>query len=630
MNATVAIRSASAKSIACRLLGAAPILVLAATAATAQQAVDPARLASAPRSNDFDAVAFGARHDGSTSDTSALNAAIAAAAAVCGEVYLPAGTYYVPIAASPLQARSCITLRGAGKDQTILSFDDTGLNKNYAALDGSGIKNFTLRDLTLRGTAERQPNTGVGAHNLGLSNCADILIENVKTSYARDMGLVLTNCQRVKAIGVSVAYTQADGMSFQDTSDLTVTDFDIVGANDDAISLHSNDTVPSPVRSNVTIGPGTITESQGISALGPKQIVIHDVTMHRVVSYGINFSASNYFPQGHTAGVAVSIHDNIISDVFARPESPPRNGLAAACMRVNGGPATTGEAAGAPGRAAAGGIVDLFGTGVGHFYTNTGDRAASPGGYFWNISNNQCIRTKPAIAAWADRGGPSTQLWVGNNGATPPWYAGGLTDAQLSASGIIVEGALRYSLIANNIIAASGPVGIQFSQTAITGDYDGLTIKGNIFADFSEHGLQWRTGTADAVTVEANLFDADPRFVSDARRAGGTWAPKHGPTGISAPSKSGLVLELNQFRNMQSPLDGSIGPTVALLNTVFGSFAAVPGYARSNTGVGTPPAQGPGWLWVPSDGNPASATFGQQLAPPDYGALTPSAPSSQQ
>jgi hypothetical protein len=343
------------------------------------------------------------------------------------------------------------------------------------------------------------------------------------------------------------------------------------------------------------------------------------------MSYGINLQASSFFAQGHTAGVAVNIKDNTISDVFFRQETSPRNGYGG-CIYISGDPSFAGSGASAPGRAnnSAGTITDLFGTGTsGNFYANntSGGTVASPGGYFWNISGNQCLRTLPPVTAWS-QWGTGSNLWVGANGSSPPYFSGAIPESALNVPALNVTGALRYSLIADNVFATTGANSIQFSSSAVSGDYDGLDIKNNIISDFATNGVYFPAATSDEVTISNNNFDGDPRLVNAARSTAGTWASTGGPTGINASGKNGLIVEFNKFRNMQAPLIYGSANQSWLMNSVFGTFNAAAGYNSANTGVGSPPSQNQGWLWVPENGNPTSSSFRQMTSSPAYSNLT--------
>jgi hypothetical protein len=104
----------------------------------------------------FNVKAFGARGDGATNDTAAIQAAIDAAdAAGGGFVYLPAAAYI----ASPLSLKSNVTLLGDGIGCTVIR---NRSGETAAIIDGAGVTRAGVWDLTIDGTG------GSGAANFGI------------------------------------------------------------------------------------------------------------------------------------------------------------------------------------------------------------------------------------------------------------------------------------------------------------------------------------------------------------------------------------------------------------------------------------------------------------------------------
>ena len=111
---------------------------------------------------------FGAKGDGSTNDTSAIQSADAAARAIGAALYFPAGTYRV----SQLVLRTGSNWFGDGRDATIIKQTvgaNTDLiygynsNANWGAADPSDfVVGFTLRDLTLDGSYTEGNTAGSG------------------------------------------------------------------------------------------------------------------------------------------------------------------------------------------------------------------------------------------------------------------------------------------------------------------------------------------------------------------------------------------------------------------------------------------------------------------------------------
>jgi hypothetical protein len=88
----------------------------------------------------FNVRAYGAKGDGTTEDSSAINTAISAAAAAHGEVLFPPGTYLVN---SLNSFPGNINLRGVGGEPTILKYTGTGVGFLW-----SGVGSDRVIDLT--------------------------------------------------------------------------------------------------------------------------------------------------------------------------------------------------------------------------------------------------------------------------------------------------------------------------------------------------------------------------------------------------------------------------------------------------------------------------------------------------
>ena len=95
--------------------------------------------------------AYGAKGDGSTDDTVAIQAAITAVSATGGIVFFPPGTYIV---SNALTVNSYIVFAGAGDHATNISMSSV---TNKDCFSGVDVSNVSFRDLTLTG-----PGSGSG------------------------------------------------------------------------------------------------------------------------------------------------------------------------------------------------------------------------------------------------------------------------------------------------------------------------------------------------------------------------------------------------------------------------------------------------------------------------------------
>ena len=572
---------------------------------------------------------FGARGDGVTNDVQSIQAAFDAAAAKPrgGEVWFPPGTYRLDVSFALLRPRSNVTVRGAGRGRTVIVIDDA-----IGAINGDGISNaviggggsflplsdFHVRDLTLRGRADVART--VGAQMMRLSG-TNLSVENCEFIYSRNMGMVIVNSDQVAVRNCRVYRTVADGIAVWDSSNVIIEGNEIVGANDDAISAHAASVATVPVRSGIVIANNTITESQGIAVLGPKSVVIANNVMRRIMGTGIRVLApARVDAQGQTPNFALRITNNVMTDVFRRPEPNSRTAVQF-YIWIEGGVRNAGGGAAAPGEPAVGtgAVASLYGTGAGILYgtDSTNPAVSAPAGYWSEISNNHLVRTLPAVAAVSDWGYASEGLWVGDNGDGSGFYNGAVSEAQLNTMAILINPALRNCRIAGNTIQTTGSHGILFNTNtygAVTTrdmDYDGVTIEGNRIADVSVAAIAGPPNGAHRVLVRHNEIDADPRFRAATRGAGGTWSAATGLDGVLLGGCSGFVVSGNAFRNVATAVrQVGVVRNVVGGNTLHGDPVSV-GFSTANRGVGTMEAGGAGWLHVVETSDPADALYGR-------------------
>lgn len=144
---------------------------------------------TAIRGREFNVKHYGATGDGATNDTTALQAAIDAAVAVNGEVFIPPGTYkftHLDLTEIAVAFAGGIRLNGCGPDQSILKqIDATGGN----AVDMSGSNQLQFSNLAIHtGTGAA---CGLLAARLnGAINCNSHFFDNVWIEGAASKALV--------------------------------------------------------------------------------------------------------------------------------------------------------------------------------------------------------------------------------------------------------------------------------------------------------------------------------------------------------------------------------------------------------------------------------------------------------
>lgn len=208
----------------------------------------------------FDVTKFGAKGDGRTIDTAAINRAIDAAATRGGTVYFPAGTY----ASYSIHLKSNIALYlGAGA--TILAaapaggrgydpaepgagnpYQDFGHSHWHNSLIwGENLENVTIegpgkidgQGLVAGGSAESAPLNGNKA--IALKLCRNIAIRDITIVNGGHFGILPTGVDNFRIEGL-VIDTNRDGINIDCCKNVRIAGTTVNSPNDDAIVLKSS------------------------------------------------------------------------------------------------------------------------------------------------------------------------------------------------------------------------------------------------------------------------------------------------------------------------------------------------------------------------------------------------------
>lgn len=562
---------------------------------------------------------FGATGDGSTDDGAAIQAAIDAMSALGGGVvYFPKGTYYKPASSAAIIPKSNITLKGAGRGVTIMSFSDVTGSNRYL---GTGsvtdtCSNFAVQDMTFVG-AWSSTNYTTGVQIIETWYVTGLTWRNVEVHLSRGMGIGGRYCDDVTVENCYIHETNHDGIFFWESGNVRIVNNNLENVDDDGISLHTLDADAPPLRQNLVVANNTITCCQGIKVLGAKTLSITGNTMRRMRGDAIYIGADSSYSQGDTPVVGIRVEDNVIQDVMQRAWGG--NGYAW-YMWIGGSPQQAGTGAAAPGlpNPSTGAVVPLFGSnGVGNFQVNnvTTSSVASPGGYFISVKNNTMVRTLPAVAAVSDWGFGSIFPGPYNSGA---YYTGAISEAQLNNDGMRIAPAINGLLVEGNTIAGTGNNGIMYQTGTTASNYDfrNNVIRDNIIRDFLNYGIYWQAGssvTIQDIRIEGNQIDGDPRFINPNRGSNGTWQADTTPTAFQMPYAGNLRITGNDVRDVAHIVN--IPPAH---NFQWGNFfrcePSAHGFSTSNAGVGHVMQPGFNWWAIIEDSNPTSSTYGQIIS----------------
>lgn len=175
----------------------------------------------------FDVTKFGAKGDGRTIDTAAINRAIDAAAVRGGTVYFPAGTY----ASYSIHLRSNIALY-LGANATILAAAPAGGRGYDPAEPGAGNP---YQDFG-HSHAESAPLNGNKA--IALKLCRNVAIRDITIVNGGHFGVLPTGVDNFRIDGL-VIDTNRDGIDIDCCKNVRIANTTVNSPNDDAIVLKS-------------------------------------------------------------------------------------------------------------------------------------------------------------------------------------------------------------------------------------------------------------------------------------------------------------------------------------------------------------------------------------------------------
>jgi Ca2+-binding RTX toxin-like protein len=162
----------------------------------------------------FDIRSYGAKGDGITDDTGAIQKAIdAASAAGGGKVYVPTGTWVVSdsdASGNALALKSNVTLTGDGAGDSILKLADgagAGTTSLLGVVAGSTVRDAGVSNLGLDGNQSNASGEISGWSQSGASSIGNLLLDGVTASDFSGRGFDLTG----SAVNLTVRNSTASG-----------------------------------------------------------------------------------------------------------------------------------------------------------------------------------------------------------------------------------------------------------------------------------------------------------------------------------------------------------------------------------------------------------------------------------
>jgi hypothetical protein len=148
--------------------------------------VDTGELVTISTATDvFNAKDYGATGDGTTDDTTALQAAVDAVAAAGGILYIPEGVYIVTARITRLSSAASFIIQGAGREATIIR---RGSTFNASVMEWRESHNCSWRDFSVDGGNATYAN---GNHGLVIFDCDAPIVERVNVTDWKNTGILV-------------------------------------------------------------------------------------------------------------------------------------------------------------------------------------------------------------------------------------------------------------------------------------------------------------------------------------------------------------------------------------------------------------------------------------------------------
>lgn len=595
--------------------------------------------------------------DGITDDTAAIRRAIKIAKASGKAVYFPTGIYrYFPQAgliepiddpenpqqyskegpALPISGN--VTLLGDGMFNSVLYFEDE-YGTGSAGIGGVNVCNLTINALGFKGSWGQGGNWSGGRdkarHLLGVTMLeGELRITDCRFSNSRYMMASIWRGKTAIVTGCQFDRSVADGIRLINFKRVIVANNNFAFINDDCIAVHVTDDLnPAVYDHSICISNNTITDSQGICALGAKNTVIEGNTLvrphARAIAVGMDTPAiSGAAQEGSQVPMNIIIKGNTVSDVFRGKVFSPDTGNIQQYIYIGGVNLHTGSTI-IPGKPINGKITPI----EPYLYESNLDVNSRiyPGAFSITITDNILTRTLPASSTLENNNSDFfyADYRYGDRYARNGPVSPKILHSDLNCTGINVIGTLTNLLISGNQLTNMG-TSISVAVTgslSLNSDSWNIKISNNTLHGFSEKGVYLNSKMA--VEIQNCIFNGDPYFKKSNRLANGRWVAGTGAehtcihnnnTGNSVVHAAG-----NLFKNAASISQGS-----AFIWGTDNKMMCLPAFSGGeamNQGIMNFPS---GWfssvgVIIPTDCDPSSENFDAiKSVPGTSGASIPS------
>lgn len=463
---------------------------------------------------------FGAKGDGITDDSAAINKAFSAAnTRGIGSVYINTGYIFRKADTGPMLIMyPGTTLFGSG-EQSVIWHDDRPTNnrRDMLQVQPSTTLGVSFRDFKIKGNVEQFTVETNQSQCLTGADFVSVFMQNVTIDGCRFMSTAFTRIKDAIVTGCRIRNSMRDGIRFTHSRNVKVIGNHFYKVADDAVALHSvdgNNAVMLPC--NHEVSDNTFEYSQGICVLGAKQLKIHDNNMRFMLRSPIRITNTSTLAEGNTPLFDISIKNNDIADTLALYNSTSTD----MAIRINVRERT--------------GAAPKPGVGASQFDYNwiggpdfQADLLTNPGAFGINISGNKVSRTWRGSGIWTDLG---DGLLLDRLGAfnPPGFYNPTITPTFFDIGGVEVSGPARGLTINDNEFYGLGvdKTVIKLPTSSSSGVYEDYTIHDNKIVDCPGFGidLSMSSGIHRNISVRNNVIDLDPLFRHPSHNADNTWA----------------------------------------------------------------------------------------------------------
>ena len=554
---------------------------------------------------------YGAVADGVTSNTVAFQAAInAVLTAGGGSVYIPQGVYFFPAGQKLDPGAGNIMFYGDGMDASVLYYNEGTTVPGFAGVDhlfrnvaNVTKKNLQFQDLQFRGTLNETTRAGRWANPLFLDYYPTLTINSCKFLNIAAEAMDIHFCGYFKCVDNYFKNIAADGIRARDTSNCFVSGNYLEQLGDDAIALHTTNSV-LPTRQGLIITNNRIVNGGAIKCLGGRVVQITNNQLELLNFWAINVeTASGVDPEGQNGIRDIVISNNIILDqlsISSVSSGTPQTSYVGIQVLD-----TTPRGAAVTNNVIPGDYNSTTGAFVLPYDYDQQDfqSVASPVPYSNGlvVSNNILRRTRPAVTNFSDYG-YGKRLFQG----VP--YNPAISNADLRGNIGINIGVSRNVSINNNVIASNYSRGIAINATTIRRAVD-IIVSSNIIFDIFGFGFLTESSVnGQNIVVNNNLFDCDPYRLSSNSNMDGTYIANDIPIAVSLQNAAGVKVFNNTFKNCCAAVINNFQSI--LKDNILVCEPVVNGFSTSNIGIGVVQAASGEYCYEIVDSDPTSATYG--------------------